>query len=135
MTRIMSEKALIKAGHYNIEIDFLDTHTAKVIYSKLPIIGKSKFWGNEVYFYTDLKIKIEKEARQIVKKGEIAYWPQGDAIAIGYGLHQYQLIKKLDWQDCNIWASTEFDLEQLNSLKEQQKLLLLMKKIHKAFTF
>ena len=28
----MSEKALIKTGHYNIEIDFLDTHTAKVIY-------------------------------------------------------------------------------------------------------
>ena len=56
------KKALIKAGYYNIEIDFLDTHTAKVIYSKLPIIGNVNFWGNEVYFYTDLKIKIEKDA-------------------------------------------------------------------------
>ena len=71
------KKALTKFGHYNIEIDLLDTHTAKVIYSELPIISKINFWGNEVYFYTDLKIKIEKEARQIVEKGEIAYWPQG----------------------------------------------------------
>ena len=55
------KKALIKSGHYNIEIDFFNTHTAKVIYSRLPIIGKVNFWGNEVYFYTDLKIKIEKE--------------------------------------------------------------------------
>ena len=51
------KKALIKAGHYNIEIDLLDTYTAKVIYSKLPIVGNINFWGNEVYFYTDLKIK------------------------------------------------------------------------------
>ena len=76
------KKALIKAGHYNIEIDFLDTYTAKVIYSKLPIIGKINFWGNEVYFYTDLKIKIEKEARQIVEKGEIAYWPHKEMLLL-----------------------------------------------------
>tara|TARA_B100002052_G_C15719939_1_gene523622 strand:+ start:632 stop:811 length:180 start_codon:yes stop_codon:yes gene_type:complete len=55
------KKALIRTGHYNIEIDFLETHTAKVIYSKLPVIGSINFWGNEVYFYTDLKIKIEKK--------------------------------------------------------------------------
>ena len=30
------------------------------------------FWGNEVYFYTDLKTKIKKEARQIIDKGEVA---------------------------------------------------------------
>ena len=44
------KKASIKAGYYNIEIDFLDTCTAKVIYSKLPIVGTINFWGNEVYF-------------------------------------------------------------------------------------
>ena len=44
------KKALIKTGHYNIEIDFLDTHTAKVIYSKLPIIGKVNL-GNAIFAF------------------------------------------------------------------------------------
>ena len=123
------KKAFIKAGHYNIEIDFLDTITAKVIYSKLPIVGNINFWGNEVYFYTDLKIKIEKEARQIVEKGEIAYWPQGDAIAIGYGATPISIKQEIRLaSDCNIWAKTAFDLEQLNSLKEQQEILITYEK-------
>jgi len=123
------KKALIKSGHYNIEIDLLDTHTAKVIYSKLPIISQIKFWGNELYFYTDLKIKIEKEARQIVEKGEIAYWPQGDAIAIGYGATPISINQEIRLaSNCNIWAKTEFDLEQLNSLKEQQEIVITYEK-------
>ena len=123
------KKAFIKAGHYNIEIDFLDTHTSQVIYSKLPIISKINFWGNEVYFYTDLKIKIEKEARQIVEKGEIAYWPQGDAIAIGYGPTPISINQEIRLvNDCNIWATTGFNLEQLNSLKEQQTIIITNEK-------
>jgi hypothetical protein len=123
------KKALIKSGHYNIEIDFLDTHTAKVIYSELPIISKVNLWGHEVYFHTDLKIKIEKEARQIVEKGEIAYWSQGDAIAIGYGPTPISINQEIRLvSDCNIWAKTEYDLEQLNSLKEQQEIIITHEK-------
>ena len=123
------KKALIKTGHYKIKIDFLDTHTANVIYSKLPIIGNVNFWGNEVYFYTDLKIKIEKDARQIVEKGEIAYWPQGDAIAIGYGPTPISINQEIRLaSDCNIFARTGFDLKQLNSLKEQQEILITNEK-------
>ena len=119
------KKALIKAGHYNIKIDFLDTHTAKVIYSMLPIIGNINFLGDEIYFYTDLKIKIEKEARQIVEKGEIACRPQGDAIPIGYAATPISINQEIRLaSDCNIWATTEFDLEKLNSLKEQKEILI-----------
>ena len=119
------KKGLIKVGSYNIKIDFLDTHTAKVIYSKLPIVSKINFWGNEVYFYTDLKIKIEDNARKIVTKGELAYWPEGDAIAIGYGPTPISLDKEIRLaSDCNIWATTVFNLEQLNSLSEQQEIIV-----------
>ena len=123
------KKALIKVGTYKIKIDFLNTHTAKVIYSKLPIVGNIIFWGNEVYFYTDLKIKVEEEARQIIEKGELAYWPQGDAIAIGYGptpISKNQEIRLAS--SCNIWATTEFELEKLNSLKEQQEIIITHEK-------
>ena len=123
------KKALIKVGAYNFKVDFLDTNTAKVIYSKLPIIGNINFWGNEVYFYTDLKIKIECNARQIVKKGELAYWPQGDAIAIGYGPTPISVGQEIRLaSDCNIWGTTEFDLQQLNSLNDQEKIIVANEK-------
>ena len=37
--------------------------------------------------------------------------------------------------DCNIWATTEFDLEQLNSLKEQQEIIITNEKIYKILLF
>ena len=120
------KRALIKVGPYNFKINFLDTHTAKVIYSKLPIISNINFWGNEVYFYTDLKINIEENARQIVTKGELAYWPQGDAIAIGYGPTPISIDQEIRLaSNCNIWGKTDFDLEQLNSLSAQQEIILI----------
>ena len=120
------KKARIKTGPYNFKINILDTHTGKVIYSKLPINGKINVWGNELYFYTDLNIKIEKNARQIVKKGELAYWPEGDAIAIGYGPTPISIDQEIRLvSDCNMWATTEFELEQLNALKQLQEIIIV----------
>ena len=119
------KKAYIKIGIYDIKINFFDTNTAKLIYSKLPIVSKINFWGNEVYFITDLKIKLEDNARQIVKKGELAYWPQGNAVAIGYGptpLSKGNEIRLAS--DCNIWGVTNFNLEKLNNLGNNQKILM-----------
>ena len=76
-----------------------------------------------------LKMKIEKEARQIVEKGEFAYWQQGDAIAVGYGATPISINQEIRLaSDSNIWAKTEFDLEQLNSLKEQQTIIITNEK-------
>ena len=68
------------------------------------------FWDNELYFYTDLKIKIEKNPRQIVKKSEHAYWPEGDAIAMGYGPTPISIDQEIRLvSDCNVRATTEFE--------------------------
>ena len=119
------KKAYIKIGMYDIKINFFDTNTAKLIYSKLPIVSKINFWGNEVYFITDLKIKLEDNARQIVKKGELAYWPQGNAVAIGYGPTPISKGNEIRLaSDCNIWGVTNFNLVKLNDLENNQKILM-----------
>ena len=101
------------------------TLTAQIIYDNLPIIGDSHKWGKEYYFYTNLKINIEKSAKAIINKGEIAYWPNGNAIAIGYGITPISVANEIRLADnCNIWADTEFNLDLLDNIKGLKKIVI-----------
>ena len=59
--------------------------TAEAIWSALPIKAKANRWGSEIYFSIDVKMK-EENAQQVVKKGDIGYWPPGNAFCVFFGL-------------------------------------------------
>jgi uncharacterized protein len=114
---LVSRHVTIQAGRIAIRAKLLDTPTAERIWQALPITSSAKTWGREVYFDTTISSEAEPEAREVVHAGEIAFWPAGDAIAIGFG--PTPISKKGEIRmtgRCNVWAMALDDVAQLQSV-------------------
>lgn len=61
----------------------LSPRTVDALVRLLPLEGRAALWRGKVYFEIQLKMGVEKP-RNIVKKGDIAYWPFGRALCIFY---------------------------------------------------
>lgn len=77
----------IKINFEQVEliIRLRETKTAYAIYKALPIQTITQTWGDEVYFEIPVSVPLEHTAKDIVAAGEIAFWTEGNCIAIGFG--------------------------------------------------
>jgi len=122
-------------GSLTLDAELLDTPTAKAIAKALPIAGEALTWGEEVYFEIPLPslprergregrgFAREKDAKAVVTPGEIAYWPDGHAIAIGFGRTPISQGDETRLASpCNIWARALGDVKTLAKVKAGSKI-------------
>jgi uncharacterized protein len=109
-------------GTLTLDAELLDTPTARAVAAALPIASSVLTWGEEVYFEVPVKVATEKGARAVVTPGEIAYWPDGHCIALGFGRTPISQGDETRLASpCNIFATALGDVKALAKVRAGAK--------------
>lgn len=101
-----------------LEVELLDTPTARALLEALPFDSRAQTWGEEVYFATPVKAKLERDGRQVVEPGTVCFWTEGDAIALPYGRTPISTDERPRLASrCNVLGSIVGDPKRLAAVK------------------
>lgn len=73
------------AGAIKVELHDDSPKTLAAALAALPFSAVAQRWGEEVYFESPVIAPLEPGARELMEVGEVAYWPDGHALALFYG--------------------------------------------------
>jgi hypothetical protein len=111
---------LLKFNSFEIKLNLNNSQTALKLGKLSSFKAKINTWGEEIYFETaNLDIKTDKNTRDIITFGEVAYWCEGHSIAIGFGKtpisieNEIRLVSKV-----NVFATFNTSSKILYNLKK-----------------
>ena len=93
----------------------------------LPFKSIVKTWGEEIYFEIPIEesLDLEKDAKDIINIGEIAYWIEGKCIAIGYGKTPISKGNEIKLAArTNIWGDALLNIKELNKIKDGDEVVV-----------
>jgi uncharacterized protein len=113
MTRIRFE-----FGTLALDAELMDTPTAKAVLAALPLSSVVLTWGEEIYFDVPITVAREAAASDVVTPGEIVYWPEGPALAIGFGRTPISRSGETRLASpCNVFVRALGDVKVLKAIK------------------
>lgn len=123
----MPTPIIITAGHIEVRAELNNTRTAKAIIDALPIDSYVHRWGGEIYSTIPVQMELEKGAREVVKPGELGYWPDGDAFCIFFGPTPASSGSEIRAaSDVNIIGRVVSDLTHLPEVRDGSGLLIAL---------
>lgn len=81
----MAKKIKINISVKSIACDLYDNQTAELFYDSLPKKIRMQRWGDEYYGDCGTQVNRAEDARAEMEVGELAIWPDGNALCIFFG--------------------------------------------------
>ena len=119
------KKLILKFNLKLFEVNLRDTETARLISKSVPINSKIQMWGEEIFFNTNLQVALENDAKEVMQLGELAFWTEGSAIAIGYGKTPVSIDQEIRLiGPCNVWGDGNFKKSDFDDIKPGDEIRL-----------
>lgn len=96
-----------------------DTPTTSALMASLPFESSANRWGDEVYFEAPFHVLLEKDAREEMEVGDVAFWPDGSALALFFGPTPVSVDDRpRAYSKCNIVGRVVEDVRKLELVKQ-----------------